>query len=253
MKFDAQVRVLQTFARLSGHSKRVIEPKPLSQAMNNEVSHYTVPLNNGFFVDCGWLEKRGRGEYAATDVLVAYSRRVDVEGHSEKAAEILRGSARKSWFWMAIEPQLGPAGAPLSEVMVTLMTEAGVGAEHTPQLLNILEWLRHIGMVRVSNERVFALESGTPETKAESNDGKNADVEVKATPPAHREVFTVPDIPLPPDLTPQGGRASSGAILAFDFTLRLTAEDLAALSAEQITAVFGAVGTIMAAKKSAEG
>ena len=58
MKFEVQVRVLQTFGRLAAGG-RVIDPERLSAALNNEVSKYTAPLSHGFFVESGWL-KEGR-------------------------------------------------------------------------------------------------------------------------------------------------------------------------------------------------
>jgi hypothetical protein len=44
------------------------------QALNGEVSHYTVGLSHGFFHNCGWLERLGGGEYVATDLLFEFSR-----------------------------------------------------------------------------------------------------------------------------------------------------------------------------------
>lgn len=52
----------------------------------------------------------------------------------------------------------------------------------------------------------------------------------------------------PPAQEPVPGpqRVESPALMSFDFSCRVIAEDLAKLNSEQIQAVFAAVGTLMA-------
>ena len=57
MRFEVQERVLQTLGRMSGHGKRPVNAHQLAEAMNRDVSHYTVGLSHNFFVDAGWVEK----------------------------------------------------------------------------------------------------------------------------------------------------------------------------------------------------
>ncbi len=242
MKFEVQERVLQALGRMSGHGKRPVNTEQLARAMNNEVSRYTVGLSHNFFVDCGWVEKHGRGEYAAADSLVAYTTRLAADpGNIGRAVESLRASALSTWFWRAMEPQI-IGGAPMAEVMVTLMREAEVGEAHRPQLRNLLEWLRYVGLVTISNDRIAAVESRVPETDPD-----------ESKPPAEPEERSrqqrPADTPGEKSTTQEPGRP--GVMLSFDFEFQLTADDLGKLSPEQIRAVFEAVGTVMAIRNTA--
>lgn len=247
MKFEVQVRVLQAAARLSGAGKRAIDAQALSHAMSGEVSHYTVGLSHQFFVDCGWLEKRGRGEYAAADALIDFNRRLSVGDDLSRAVEALRAPVTQSWFWRALEPQLVHGAVPIAEVMVVLMQEAEVGSAHVPQIRNVLEWLRFVGLITLVDDRVgptAVVEGrGAPAPVVEPKPQEPAAEQVEApTALLHAESALLHRAPEP--RTP----ASPAPVLSFDFSFKLSLEDLSQLSGEQIKALFEAVGTVMAVK-----
>src|SRR4051794_10143998 len=45
------------------------------------------------------------------------------------------------------KPGQAPGPAPISEVMVALMTEASVGEDHRPQVRMLLDWLKLVGLI----------------------------------------------------------------------------------------------------------
>src|SRR4051812_12513733 len=125
MRFEAQHRALMMYGRLSGPDKKAVTAERVSQAMNKEISHYTVGLSNGFFVEAGWLERRGRGEFAASDALIDYLRRLGINKEDvERAIQPLRSSVLGSWFWQAIRKQLSYGPADENELLHVLMSEA---------------------------------------------------------------------------------------------------------------------------------
>jgi hypothetical protein len=248
MKFEAQVRVLEAAGRLSGAGKRAIDSKQLSAAMGGEVSHYTVGLSHQFFVDCGWLEKRGRGEYAASDALIDFTRRLGVDGDDlPRAVEALRVPLAHSWFWRAIEPQLAHGSVPVNEIMVVLMQEAEVGSAHIPQIRNVLEWLRLAGLISIVDDRVGPTDGSAPSVSGEPNvDIVTPTPQSKGAPILEdQSALTVRATPVTPPPAPPPALPS---VLSFDFSFKLTVADLASLSPEQIRSLFEAVGTVMSVK-----
>jgi len=261
MKFEVQLRVLQTFGRLSTGG-RVISPESLSDALNNEVSKYTAPLSHGFFVESGWVNKVGRGDYAATDALTAYARRNGAG--ADDAIAPLRVTALRSWYWRTIEPLLQHGGAPISEVMVALMHEATVGEAHKPQIRMLLQWLQFLGLIAIRGDKVQSAsptaeqqpqnepsEETEAEPESESEDGSNPAPVVAATPgPPAVPVVEHPRAEVPRPTTSQAG--APRPMLTFDFSCAVTAEDLARLNADQIRALFEAVGTVAAITRKQE-
>lgn len=245
MKFEAQQRVLATIGTSSGRDKRPVDNQRISQNMSGEISHYTVGLSNGFFVDAGWLEKRGRGEFAASDALLTYVRRMATDSHNvAQAVEPLRASASNAWFWSVLASQLADGAVPETVVVGTLMEEAEAGPDHKPQLKILLSWLEYINLIERSDGKVRALQQ--PVEGGGSTPEESANLPQDRTPPAPN--------PRPARLQSDGDgqqdndadpSAKSNTVLAFDFSCNVTADDLAKLAPEHIKSLFEAVGTIM--------
>jgi hypothetical protein len=251
MKWEVQVRVLQAFGRVSSTAQRSVDPRRLSEALNNEVSHYTVGLNHGFWADCGWLKRLTRGEYAAAPPLVAYTNHLSV-GNEDAAREALRPSMTKAWFWRAIEPQVR-VGAPMAELLVTLMTEAGVGQEHRAQLNHLVAWLRYAGLVRVGPNGRVTVADGVPASDEGgvdiNDDPDNTPDEDTVTGPSGSEK------PPAEGAKPTTGQPSEGAatprpLLTFDVSLTVTPDDLARLAPEQIKALFEGAAAVASIKNA---
>jgi hypothetical protein len=239
MKADMQRRALTVFAQHSGPGKREVGAKELALALH--ISEATAPLCNGFFKDSGWIERRGKGVYVASDALIDYHRKQSV--NSPAARDSLRETARSAWYWQALGPRLEMGALSVSDATLILMSEAEATPEHGPQLKNLLDWMEWLGLIVVTDETVTAATS-TPAAPAEEPRVEGA----------------TPDAPTPPVVTvgpetPRVPLAAAGelgvvdppsapVVLAFNFELRLTATALAALTAEQIKALFEAVGTI---------
>jgi hypothetical protein len=244
MKIELQLRVLQTVGRL-GTDKKPISPDRLADALNKEVSPSTVALSHSFFTDCGWLARLGRGEYAAADPLIAYSRRL-AAGSADTALPFLRQSAARGWFWPVIMPLVSHGPAKLAEVTVALMTAAEVGDAHRPQIKMLLDWLVLIGLVTVANDTVTLADADVPPTDVVEEEGEKND-----TPggPAGDPAGAQGRGALPGSTTVKPPQpAASPPVLSFSFHLNLTAEDLAKLSGEQIEAIYAAVGKLYAIK-----
>ena len=155
MKFEVQVRILDTAAQMG---KRTMDAEILSNAINNDVSHYTVALSHAFFVDSGWLERVARGEWRASEALLSYSRESQFD--RQKALAFLRDAMKQGWVWQTIGDSLIENPLPQSSVLALLVHEAEASNSHQPQLQMVLEWLKFVGLVTISDGIVRV--SGSP-------------------------------------------------------------------------------------------
>jgi hypothetical protein len=238
IKLDVQLRVIQAIGRMSTDRKPIPNDR-LSAALDNEVSRHSVALSHRFFVECGWLERVGRGEYAASAALVGFARRLGVAPQERDAAfSLLRAAVKTAngWFWPVITRQIEHGRAPISEVMVALMTEAEVGEDHRPQVRMLLDWLKLVGLIGMDADTVSLTETSMAGT--EPAEPIAAEPTEPSSPTPARAEVQEPMRPQPANGGP--------VVLSFDFSFRLTLDDLSRLTPEQIRATYEAVGALMA-------
>jgi|SRR5580658_1830615 hypothetical protein len=233
MKVGKQVAVLHAIGRHSG-PRRPLDADILSRAVTG-IAPSTVILSNRFFEAAGWITSPEKGRYAATDALVEYSRRLAAD--IPDPAAVLRDPARHSWFWEALEPDLAEGQRlAVNDAIVKLMTAAGANDGHLPNVRNLIAWLEHVGMVTVRDQVMVATNAMSrassvippPDRGSDAAELKQQDLEVDAD---------------------RNGGGPPTTVVAFSFDLRVTSDDLQRLSAEQIKALFEAVGTVMAIKQ----
>jgi hypothetical protein len=237
MNFDKQVEVLRFIAQFSGNGKRPVTAEDLSAAVG--LKGGTGGLSNKFFRDSGWIVSAGRGAYAAADPLVAYHRHLNVDPQDfQGARRFLATSVRGSWYWEALEPML-EGGVRQTMALHTLSKEAGAN-DHTPQLLMILEWLEWLGLIRREGDLVFPVTSET-DVQGEPDDAPDelaggvamhdADSDETAsaggTSDARQPVTSQRPAAAP-------GEVDTSALVSFSFSVRITADDAAKLSGEQL-------------------
>jgi hypothetical protein len=244
MKWDVQFKVLRTLGQLG---TRTTDAEFLSKAMSGEVSHYTVALSHGFFVECGWLARVGRGEWRPTDALLGYVRQAQY--NTEKALAFLREPAKDSWVWRTMSETLSNGSVEINTMLATLAHEAEADS-HRTQLLMILQWFEFIGLIVVDENAVRRAE----DTDGSQDHAEHADSAATANPTttATATVVASPERQETAASVPKPTNAASGrpdALLNFDFSISLTAADLAVLTPEQISAVFEAVGKVVAIQR----
>ena len=166
-------------------------------------------------------------------------------------------TATGSWYWRTIEPLLQHGGAHMSEVIVALMHEATVGDAHTPQIRMLLEWLKFLGLISIQGDMVM-LTSPTarePEPDVAEQEERDVEPEFELEPEPEPRTPERPVVEQPRAEVPRPTTSQAGAprpMLSFDFSCEVTAEDLARLDADQIRALFEAVGTVAAITRKQE-
>jgi len=247
LKMDVQKRLLRSIATLSGPGKRPVEAQDL--AASTGLSAASAGLCNSFFAESGWLVRVSKGKYAATDALLEYSRRLSISPESIKdAVEPLQAPMCEAWHWQALAPMVKHGPIARRDSVLVLMREAGASdhPDHLQQLNNLLEWLEYVGLITLDEDRVrpTAISGTTAEVKPQQNgEGTQGDASPR---PAENEPTDPPANPEVTKPSPPNTGQPGNVVLAFDFSFKMTADDLARLRPEQITALYQAMGTVAA-------
>lgn len=253
LKREVQLRVLEGFAKLSGTDRRYVTSENVQQTAVRDVSLNTLPLSNAFFVETGWLEKKGRGTFAATEALINYRRRAAMNPDDPRARQELRETMKDAWYWAPLRGQLEFGGSSEDDAIQILMFEANAAPEHGRQLRMLLEWVEWAGLIRRDGDRWVLADAGTPaetndpHTDADDESGGDGGQGGSAGQADERSGPPPADLPRPQDKSrvKPAEPLRPPSVVSFAFSFDLTAEDLAKLGPEQIQAVFTSVGQVM--------
>ncbi len=136
LKMDVQQRLLSAFASLSGVARRTVDSQQLGASLG--ISAASAGLCNGFFTECGWIERTGKGQYVASDALLDYHRRYGIAPDDPDSVGPLRETMRRSWYFQVLRPMIGQGPVSRRNSLIALMCEAGATHDHLPQLINLL-------------------------------------------------------------------------------------------------------------------
>jgi hypothetical protein len=219
-KFDTQTEALRAYVQASNRGERAVGAADIAQRMS--ITEATAALVNNFFVDAGLLTKERKGRYKPVPAVNEYHRLYSFK--PDEAARQLAGPLRNSWYFTEVKADLQSGRVPEDVVMSILARAAGADWERKPQLELVLDWLEAADEPAAAAKEEQA-EQEDPATDPEGGKGEGS--------------------------TTEGGNAPSKApqVVGFNFAFALTTEDLTKLKPEQITALFEAVGKVMAIKR----
>lgn len=247
MKFEKQVEALRSFAQLSGRNKVPVSSEDLGQMLG--LAANTAGLCSSFFRDNGWLVRTGRGTHAASDALLEWNRHLSVAPDDEVGAfPYLADAAKLGWCWETIGPLLQPSGTRLP-ILLLALSKVAEAYDHKAQLLSVLDWLEWLRMIRREGDLFFSLVVDSPVGVkpgiVEAVDD-HLDCAAEATDMAVEEFATATTKPsVPAKAMPVSGPVTVdediAALISFNLSVRITADDAARLSPEQITSLLEVV------------
>jgi hypothetical protein len=247
LKLDVQKGALVAISLASDYGRRAVGSEDIAPRIG--VSPATAGLNNAFFMESGLITRESKGRYKPTNETIKFAR--DYAFDAVRAGKILGGPLAQTWCFHAVRQQLGMGPVSKDTMIQVLAHEAGASKDHQVQLAAMLSWLEYAGLIEDKGGNIKIIEGAAGPPAGDAGAAGTAAQDV--VPPAD-----VPDrAPVPP--TPAGATTKTGhqaprgnaeTMLGFAFDFSLTKDDLGALSGEQIEALFGAVGKLMAIKAS---
>lgn len=248
LKLDVQKKALGAIAVLSDYGQRSVGAADLAPSLG--LSPATAGLNNSFFMESGLIVRESKGKYKPTEAVNEYARRYSFD--SDRAGLCLTALLSQTWFFQCVRRHLAGIGPASRDKLIELLAyEAGATKEHAVQLGSLLGWLEYAGLIAYSgDDRVYTLARNAPKDPDEAPgaiDGSEVDGDGD-TDPAPKSTTT--------EKVAEGEKkdrvdaVQPKPVLSFSFDFALTKDDLAALTPEQIEAVYKAVGGVMAIKAS---
>ena len=240
MKLEVQKKALSAIAILSEYGKRGISGADMAPRL--EVAATTAGLNNSFFAQSKLIERTGKGRFKSTDAANEFARRFSF--NQEEAGLCLKEPLSKTWYFKTVSQQISGFGPTPKEKLIELLAyDAETTKDYRVHLGTLLSWLEYAGLIKLEDGK-YQLTANAPEP---GTDRGSADVKEE---PKEPEKETPPATPEGATSAPDSGGQSqpANAILGFNFDFTLTGDQLAKLSPEQITALFKAVGDVMAIK-----
>ncbi len=234
-KLHVQLQGLCAFVVESERGKVAVTPEEASTRYH--VTGHTTGLMTGFFVEAGFLTKEGRGRYKPTEAAIAYQQKHSFK--AENAEHVLAPALRESWYFQEVKKQLEMGETTEAQMVEVLAAAAGTDSSRVWQLRMILDWLMITGLITLHDGGVQLADGAADQPESDP------EAEAEAKPEQHDESPAGPKVQKP--TTPKGPKAPD-QILGFSFDFTLTADDVKQLSAEQIEALFAAVGKLMAIK-----
>jgi hypothetical protein len=237
ISFLRQLEVLRAFAVAAADGGGTASNKGAGDLI--KMSHHTVVLSTPFFVSVGLLSRADRGRFAPVAEVVEYSRAF--QWQPDSAALRLAPVLRKSWFGQIITRMVSVQPRDAEDVLTDLAGAAEATPDHRANLELLLEYAVAVGLVQRDGRQVRqAMPGAIP----------RADAESAATP----AVTAPPVVVHSTESTPQVGTQThfrtddTEGMVSFDVSVRVRMSDFAGWSPARISAFFGGIASVLAAK-----
>lgn len=235
ISFPRQLDILRGFAVASqdagGGAVSSSTVGPLIQ-----MSHHTINIATPFYASVGLINRADRGRFTPAQEVVEYGRAQ--QWSPDTATQRLAPIIRKSWFGQIITRKVSVNDRPQEEILTDLAGAAGADLSNRVQLELLIEFAIAAGIVA----RNGALLRGVP--------ADGAAVEAQAVAegiegPAATPAATPPPTP---GVATNFRRDETENVVSFDISVRVKMSEFANWRPERISAFFGGIASVLAAK-----
>ncbi|WP_203909662.1 hypothetical protein [Rhizocola hellebori] len=249
MKFANQVEILRAFAVAAKQRRDGVTSDDLARLTS--VSPATAGLSNNFFMEARLIERVKKGAYLPSKPVQDFATAwgfARTEPERKLAANKLAEPLSRTWFFEAVRERLHMGPASPADLVRALAHVAGAEPHHETQLANLLEWLEFVGLIETNGDRVqmageqdTAVAGDEPHVSMQAPHMKSdgGDIATHAEPPASTRQVAMPQQQVEP------------VVLALGLDIKLTANDLAKLSPDQIRALYEAIGVVASIQATA--
>ena len=230
--FPKQLDVLRAFVAASADGGGSASNNTAADIV--KMSHHTVVLTNPFFTDIGLLSRADRGRLTPSQAVRDFAGAF--QWTPETAAQRLAPVIRKSWFGSLIVRKVSVNPRDEDEILSDLSNEAGANPAHKAQLELLIEYAIAAGLVERNGRQL--VQARQQPTESESAAAMPQPPQKPAEEPAGSSVQTVFD-------------AAEG-VVQFNVTVKVRMSEFAAWRPERISAFFGGIAAVLAAKARVE-
>lgn len=228
--FAKQMDALRAYAVLSDGGSKPVHYTKVADII--KVHEANVSSMNPFFVENNFIYKAGNGYVPVTDIL-EYNRAYSWK--PENAAQKLNLLVANTWFGTALIQRLQFRAMSEEVAIEALASQCNAGPAAKPQLRILLDLCEASGIIERANGQLTLLSVSAPE-------------EIKTAPEATRPA-PEPEATMQPRPTssPANHSPKDGSI-NLDIGIRVDLAEMRDWSPDRITAFFGGIAQILAAK-----
>lgn len=235
LNFNKQLDILRAFAALSGPTSKPVLLREVAETVGMVES--SVSMNNAFFTDVGLLTKTGNGFIPSPDV-VSYHRAW--EWNPETAAQRLSPTLAASWFGDRVTKRLSFQPMEETQAIQMLAQEAAASKDYQRQIQMLIEYIVASGL---ANRDGGVLRPG-PMAGARVADTAAAAPAQEGPPPAPAPATTQRGS----SVTTSFSGAPTEGVVQFHVSVKVDMSEFKGWDPARITAFFGGIAQVLAAK-----
>lgn len=232
--FKKQLDILRAYAAASGPAGKSITNDEVGKITKLNAS--TVSIGNVFFVEMKLLQKSNGGHVPSPEV-VAFNRAY--EWAPDTASQKLAPAIQDAWFSKILLPRLGFRQMDESEAIAALADEAAAGPEYERQLRLVLDYMEAAGLMQRDGSIIRLTKAGAVPTEAPPERPAAAAAPEREATPAKAPITTA-------FMQPAEGKVQ------FHVSVIVDMSEFSTWEASRISAFFGGIAQVLAAKAAIE-
>lgn len=229
INFTKQLHLLRAHAAVSGPNGKIVTNKEAADIV--EMSETTTSLANSFFVEVGLIQ-RADGGFLPSQEVISFARAY--EWNPETASHKLQPVISRSWFAEALKAKLSFRSITEENAIADLADASAAGPEYKQQLRLLLDYMEAAGIIERDGGLIKILR-GTPNPIVHT-DKQAAAPEVKETKGSVSTAFAQP----------------TEGVVQFHVSVKVDMKEFAGWDPQRITAFFGGIAQVLAAKGAIE-
>lgn len=235
INFTKQLDLLKAWAACSSPPGKIVTNNEVADMVKMQAS--TISLANPFFASIGLLMK-AEGGYLPSSEVINFHRACE---YSDTATHKLAPIMRSSWFGMALLPKLSFRPLTEGEAMAILHDASQASVDYRAQIRMLLDFLIAAGVAQRDGEMI---KSAKPSFEFGPSGNPPPDPTQSAEPEA--SIQPKQNVATAFAASPEGG-------ISFHISVRVNMDQFATWKPERITAFFGGIAQMLAAKAKIEG
>ncbi len=233
--FSKQMDLLRVYAAASGATRKVVTLSEIESVIKMKAS--TVSLANPFFTDTGLIQRAEKG-FIPSDAVLNFNRAF--QWNPETAAYKLAPIIQTTWFWNRLGTTLGFRSMSEDEAINVLADASNASPEYKPQLALLIEYVVACGLVVRDGGQLTAV------TNIGGQDAQSPTAASSESAPANEPAPVTRS-----SVTTSFAQPMEGTV-QFHVSVRVDMSEFASWRPERITAFFGGIAAVLAAKGALE-